>query len=76
MTGAKSLSAEEYTLADIIDLCLAENDRRFAGYDARLLRPTTMPALARFARFFLRAPNRMAPAAPSGTASSAPRTGA
>lgn len=63
VTGAKSVSAEDYTLADIIDLCLAENDRRFAGYDARLLRPTTMPALARFARFFLRAPNRMAPPA-------------
>jgi hypothetical protein len=66
VTGAKSVSAEDYTLADIIDLCLAENDRRFAGYDARLLRPTTMPALARFARFFLRAPNRMAPASRVG----------
>ncbi len=64
VTSANSVSAGNHTLADIIDLCLAENDRRFAGYDERLLRPTTMPALARFARRFLGAPNRMAPPAP------------
>ena len=37
----------------LIDLCLIENDRRMAGYDARLLRPTTVPLLARLARRFL-----------------------
>lgn len=56
VTSNKSLSAEEFSLADIIDLCLAENDRRFAGYDARLVRPTTVPAIARFARRFMRKP--------------------
>ena len=31
--------------ATLMDICLAENDRRFAGYDPRLLRPTTVPRL-------------------------------
>ena len=34
---------------DLFALCLAENDRRMAGYDPRLLRPATVPALIRFA---------------------------
>ncbi len=37
----------------MIDLCLAENERRMAGYDARLLRPTTVPQLARLLRRLL-----------------------
>ena len=39
---------------DMIQLCLAENDRRMAGYDERLLRPTLVPALARFALKFIK----------------------
>jgi hypothetical protein len=35
---------------ELIALCLAENDRRMAGYDSRLLRPTTVPRLARWIR--------------------------
>jgi hypothetical protein len=38
----------------MIELCLAENERRMAGYDARLLRPETVPRLARLARRLLR----------------------
>ncbi|WP_431301489.1 ferritin-like domain-containing protein [Sediminicoccus sp. BL-A-41-H5] len=56
VTGGKAVAAKEYSMAEIMDLCLAENDRRFAGYDERLLRPTTMPFLVRLARRFMRAP--------------------
>ena len=41
------------SLRALIDLCLVENERRMAGYDARLLRPTAVPRLARLARRFL-----------------------
>jgi hypothetical protein len=61
VNGAQAMSAEPLSLAQLIDTCLAENDRRFAGYDPRLLRPTTMPALARLARRFLRDPATPAP---------------
>ncbi len=46
VTGGVSIRA-------LIDLCLVENERRMAGYDARLLRPTTVPRLARLLRRFL-----------------------
>jgi hypothetical protein len=39
---------------ELIELCLTENDRRMGGYDRRLLRPTIVPALARFAARFLK----------------------
>jgi len=53
MNGSKALS-DEMDPAVLIDICLAEDRRRMAGYDARLLRPTTMPKLAKFARLFIR----------------------
>ena len=48
------MSDAEVSLPELMDICLAENDRRFAGYDQRLLRPTTMPNMVRFARRFMR----------------------
>ncbi|MDN8036295.1 ferritin-like domain-containing protein [Burkholderia vietnamiensis] len=39
---------------ELIELCLTENDRRMAGYDERLLRPTFVPRMARLALRFLR----------------------
>ena len=49
MTGSASVGIE-LKPRELIDLCLAENDRRMAGYDRRLLRPMTVPRLARLAR--------------------------
>jgi len=53
MQGSSSVGVE-LSPAELIDLCLVENDRRMAGYDQRLLRPQPVPALARFARRFLK----------------------
>jgi hypothetical protein len=53
MTGAKSVG-EDIRLAGLIDLCLAENRRRMAAYDQRLLRPAAVPTLARLARRLMR----------------------
>jgi hypothetical protein len=59
MSGAKSVSVCELSTAELLRLCLQENDRRFAGYDRRLLRPRTVPALARFAlRLIRKAPQQ------------------
>ncbi len=51
--GSSALS-DEMDLAGLIDTCLSEDKKRMAGYDVRLLRPTTMPKLARLARLFIR----------------------
>lgn len=45
--GAQSVASGDVRLSDLLALCLAENDRRFAGYDERLLRPATVPRLVR-----------------------------
>ena len=42
--------------ADVLTICLEENDRRMAGYDARLVRPRIMPTLVRLALRFMRRP--------------------
>jgi hypothetical protein len=61
VNGAKTL-ADEMDPAVLIDICLEEDKRRMAGYDPRLLRPTTMPKLARFARLFIRPKKQPRPA--------------
>ena len=53
VTGAKSVG-EDINVAQLIDLCLAENDRRMSLYDRRLLRPFAVPTVARWVRRFLR----------------------
>jgi hypothetical protein len=46
--GAQSVTPVEIGFRDLVILCLAENDRRFAGYDRRLVPPTAIPSLFRF----------------------------
>ena len=53
VTGTESL-VDELDPARLIDICLEEDKRRMAGYDARLLRPTTIPRIARLARLVIR----------------------
>ncbi|MTW09909.1 ferritin-like domain-containing protein [Pseudoduganella eburnea] len=53
MTGSSAV-AEPLEPKALIELCLAENERRMAGYDERLLRPETVPRLARLALRLLR----------------------
>ncbi|HTZ34870.1 MAG TPA: ferritin-like domain-containing protein [Stellaceae bacterium] len=56
VTGGKAVTGVDLPIARLIDICLAENERRMAGYDRRLLRPMTVPRLVRFARRFMRSP--------------------
>src|SRR5271169_4676027 len=53
-TGGKAIGGSDMSAAALIDECLSEYERRFSGYDARLLRPNGMPHLMRLARRFLR----------------------
>jgi hypothetical protein len=41
-------------VGDLLRLCLTENDRRMAKYDARLLRPVLVPTLVKLALKFVR----------------------
>ncbi len=47
-TGHQSIGVD-VGLGEMMAICLAENERRMAGYDARLVRPAAMPRLARLA---------------------------
>jgi hypothetical protein len=62
VTGAKSVG-EDINVAQLIDLCLSENQRRMGLYDRRLLRPFAVPALAAFVRRFMRPRGNPTPAA-------------
>jgi hypothetical protein len=53
VNGTQAL-ADEMDPAKLIDICLEEDKKRMAGYDPRLLRPRTMPRLARIARLFIK----------------------
>ncbi len=57
VTGASQVGVD-ISIAELMDICLAENDRRLSIYDSRLLRPRVVPALVRFARWFMRKPKR------------------
>jgi hypothetical protein len=63
------MAAVELNARTLMAIALQENDRRFAGYDPRLVRPTTMPRLARFilavTRPFVRKKKPTAPAQPA-----------
>jgi len=61
VTSARSMSSQEVDPAELMNLCLAENDRRLAGYDPRLRRPRAVPRSIRLARLFMR-PRRKVPA--------------
>lgn len=54
VSGAQAVTAQGIGLRELMALCLHENARRFAGYDERLLRPTTMPTLVRLALKLMR----------------------
>jgi len=53
-TGSRAIGCGNVSAGSVIDICLSEHERRFAGYDARLLRPRLMPRLMRFVRRFMR----------------------
>ncbi len=53
LNGSKELGVE-VSFAQLARICLAENDRRLAPYDARLLRPRFVPAMMRLALRLIR----------------------
>jgi hypothetical protein len=52
VTGARQVGVD-ISIAELMDICLAENDRRLSIYDSRLLRPRIVPGFVRFARRFM-----------------------
>jgi hypothetical protein len=56
VNGAQAVTDAQISVKELFRLCLQENERRFSGYDKRLLRPTTMPRIAGLASRFMREP--------------------
>jgi hypothetical protein len=54
VNGAQSVTSEGIRVRELMELCLLENERRFAGYDARLQRPTTVPRIVALALRLMR----------------------
>ncbi len=52
VNGAEQLGVD-LDVGELMDVCLAENDRRLGIYDPRLLRPTFVPRMVRLARRFM-----------------------
>jgi len=48
VNGAQAVAPVDVGFRELMQICLDENERRFAGYDPRLSRPNTVPRLARF----------------------------
>lgn len=61
LPASSGVIGEAMNAPDLFALCLAENDRRMSGYDARLLRPKLVPTLARFALRFMKPSRRDTP---------------
>jgi hypothetical protein len=57
VNGADQLGVD-LSPAELLDICLAENDRRLGVYDTRLLRPRFVPAMVRLIRRFLPEPRK------------------
>jgi hypothetical protein len=55
LNGSKDLGVE-VTFPELARICLAENDRRLAVYDKRLIRPRFVPAMMRLALRFAGSP--------------------
>jgi hypothetical protein len=54
LNGSKAVGDLDLSVAELLEICLSENDRRLSGYDPRLLRPHLVPRLARFAHRVMR----------------------
>ncbi|HVJ43611.1 MAG TPA: hypothetical protein VM639_19070 [Dongiaceae bacterium] len=52
-TASKAVS-NDFKIRELLQVCLAENDRRMARYDRRLIRPRFIPILVKLALVFIR----------------------